>query len=350
MLALFVSIEERFGGRLFVFSFRRLGVLPCYCIRDVRSCCVCKPHRFQRFTQLANTEMPRGTRMAEPLASLKSFPLDTFPVVDHVPMAVHGHGNYWELVVVTGGSGKHLLEHDSFEISLGDVFVIPAGTLHGYAECKQLGLINVLFDPRRLWLPEQHLRQIPGYSAFFMFEPELRVRHGFESRLHLEGGKLARLCEALERLRVEIGSKSPGFEVASTAIFCEMLVDLARLYTGMPAVTSQALVRLAGVLEWLEAHFAGVINVEQLAEEAHMSRKTLERCFRECFDMAPMQYVNTLRIRKAEQFLRDTDLKISEIAPRVGVEGANYFARLFRKHTGVEPRTYRAQYQAFTAA
>lgn len=288
--------------------------------------------------------------MVEPLASLKAFPLDTFPVVDHVPMAVHGHGNYWELVVVTGGSGRHLLEHDSFEISAGDVFVIPAGTLHGYAECRELGLINVLFDPRRLWLPEQHLRQIPGYSAFFMFEPELRVRHGFQSRLQLDGERLAKLSASLQRLQAEIRSKASGFEVASTAIFCETLVELARLYTGMPAVTSQALVRLAGVLEWLEAHFAGVINVEALAEQANMSRKTLERCFRECFDMAPMQYVNTLRIRKAEQFLRDTDLKISEIAPRVGVEGANYFARLFRKHTGVEPRTYRAQYHASTAA
>lgn len=30
-----------------------------------------------------------------------------------------------------------------------------------------------------------------------------------------------------------------------------------------------------------------------------------ERCFRECFDMAPMQYVNTLRIRKSERLLRD---------------------------------------------
>jgi len=288
--------------------------------------------------------------MAEPLASLNVFPLDTFPVADHVPMAVHGHGNNWELVVVTAGSGRHLLEHDSFEISAGDVFVIPAGTLHGYAECKQLGLVNVLFDPRRLWLPEQHLRQIPGYSAFFMFEPELRVRHGFQSRLQVDGEQLAKLRQSLERLRAEIRSKDPGFEVASTAIFCEILVDLARLYIGMPAVTSQALVRLAGVLEWLEAHFAGVINVEALADVAHMSRKTLERCFRESFDMAPMQYVNTLRIRKAEQFLRDTDLKISEIAPRVGVEGANYFARLFRKHTGVEPRAYRAQYQASTAA
>lgn len=253
-------------------------------------------------------------------------------------------------MVVTGGSGSHLLEHDSFEISAGDVFVIPAGTLHRYAECKELSLVNVLFDPRGMWLPEQHLRQIPGYSASFMFEPELRVRHGFQSRLQLDGEQLAKLSESLARLRPEIGTRAPGFEVASVAIFCEVLVGLARLYTGMPAVTSHALVRLAGVLEWLEAHVAGVINVEALADVAHMSRKTLERCFRESFDMAPMQYVNTLRIRKAEQFLRDTDLKISEIAPRVGVEGANYFARLFRKHTGVEPRTYRAQHQASKAA
>lgn len=292
---------------------------------------------------------PRATTK-EPLSSLKGFALDSFAVQDHLPMPIHGHGSCWELVVVTGGSGKHLLSKDSFDIGAGDVFVIPAGTLHGYADCKNLALINVIFDPRRLWLPEQHLRQIPGYSAFFMFEPELRVRHGFQSRLRVGPETLTSLSISLGKLYGELTERAPGFEVASLGIFSQILVELSRLYTHMPAVTSQALVRLSGVLEWLERHFAQVVTVEGLAHEAHMSRKTLERCFKECFDMAPMQYVNTLRISKAEQMLRETSLKISEIAPLVGVEGANYFARLFRKHTGIEPRAYRAQYQASRAA
>lgn len=291
-----------------------------------------------------------GPKSPELFSAPKAFPLSTFPVENHVPMAVHGHGHNWELVVVTGGSGKHLLAKDSFDISTGDVFVIPAGVLHGYSDCENLALVNVIFDPRRLWLPEHHLRQIPGYAAFFMFEPELRARHGFQSRLQLSADSLKTLKQSLELLRLELSTRRPGYEVAGTAVFCQILVDLARLYTHMPAVTSQALVRLAGVLEWLEQNFDHVVTVEALALQASMSRKTLERNFRECFAMAPMHYVNTLRVRKAEQLLRETDLKISAIAPRVGVDGANYFARLFRKHTGLEPRAYRAQFHATNAA
>lgn len=279
------------------------------------------------------------------ILGLQEFPLTAFPVVNHRPWKLHRHGDHAELVVVTGGKGKHLLEAESFTIERGDVFFIPLGLTHGYTECEDLCLTNILFDPRKLALPEHQLRQMPGYHALFKLEPELRVQHEFGSRLRVEDASLRRLDELLASLNREVFERLPGFEVASTSLLCGVLVELSRQYGAMTTPMPQALVRLSGLLEWLERHIGEAVTVELLAERAHMSRSTLGRCFRECFKLSPMSYVIELRIRKAEHLLRQTDTQIRDIALRVGIDDANYFARLFRKHTGLEPSVYRSRHR-----
>lgn len=275
-------------------------------------------------------------------ASLTAFPLTAFPVRQEA-IELHQHWGYAELVIVTGGTGKHVLETESFQVTRGDVFVIPVDLLHGYAECNGLELVNVLYDPARLLLPEHQLRQMPGYHALFALEPQFRVKHEFESRLHLEDAAVARIEQSAARLHAEVVEKKPGYEVALTGLFYGMLVDLSRSYSRMSSVASQTLVRLSGVMEWLDRHFSEPVTVAQLARRAHMSQSTLGRCFHECFGIAPLSYVIELRLRKASQLLRDTDIHVKEIALHVGIDDANYFARLFRRHTGLEPSAYRAQ-------
>jgi len=48
-------------------------------------------------------------------------------------------------------------------------------------------------------------------------------------------------------------------------------------------------------------------------------------------------YLNELRLRKAEELLRYTSLKTSEIASRIGYANANYFYTIFKKYKGYYP-------------
>ena len=48
-----------------------------------------------------------------------------------------------------------------------------------------------------------------------------------------------------------------------------------------------------------------------------------------------------LRIRAAQRFLCETDLRISDIAGLTGFSDANYFSNTFRRYTGCSPRAYR---------
>jgi transcriptional regulator GlxA family with amidase domain len=55
----------------------------------------------------------------------------------------------------------------------------------------------------------------------------------------------------------------------------------------------------------------------------------------------PMEYLLRLRIERAKSLLRETDMKIIDIAMACGIGSSQYFANIFRQSTGVTPSSYR---------
>ena len=55
----------------------------------------------------------------------------------------------------------------------------------------------------------------------------------------------------------------------------------------------------------------------------------------------PMQYLNEYRVEKACALLENTAYSVTDAALAVGFDDASYFARVFKKQTGVSPRNYR---------
>lgn len=57
----------------------------------------------------------------------------------------HAHDGFYELVVVRSGSATHVHDGVKSHIESGDVYLIPPGEPHYYANARQLGIYNVLF-------------------------------------------------------------------------------------------------------------------------------------------------------------------------------------------------------------
>lgn len=57
--------------------------------------------------------------------------------------------------------------------------------------------------------------------------------------------------------------------------------------------------------------------------------------------MSFLDYLNKVRIEKAKELLANTDLKVWEIAEKVGYKNPKHFARIFKDITGLTPNEYR---------
>ncbi len=65
--------------------------------------------------------------------------------------------------------------------------------------------------------------------------------------------------------------------------------------------------------------------------------------------MAPIQYLNRVRLEQARQLLTATDKPVGEIGHLVGIPDQGYFARLFRKQVGQSPLAYREKHRSLAS-
>ncbi len=96
------------------------------------------------------------------------------------------------------------------------------------------------------------------------------------------------------------------------------------------------------VRDELERDYKADFSLEHCAERFGVSPYALSRSFKQTYGQTFVDYVMNLRLERARELLRTTDLKINEIAEAVGYQ-PSYFIRLFRKQEGMTPGQYRTE-------
>ena len=84
-------------------------------------------------------------------------------------------------------------------------------------------------------------------------------------------------------------------------------------------------------------------KMEKYAALCNMSSSRFYQEFREYAGMSPTKYRNHIRINIAKSDLLNTNMKIKEIAEKVGFDDAFYFSRIFRNITGMSPNKFKKE-------
>ena len=98
---------------------------------------------------------------------------------------------------------------------------------------------------------------------------------------------------------------------------------------------------LAPVLEWMEKNLHRALDLEEIAENARLSKRTLNRRFLEQVGYPPIQWLLRLRIRRAQHLLANTRNSIERIASQVGAGSPAVFRKHFHRIVGTSPQEYR---------
>tara|TARA_R110002049_G_scaffold7808_8_gene44102 strand:+ start:1520 stop:2509 length:990 start_codon:yes stop_codon:yes gene_type:complete len=98
---------------------------------------------------------------------------------------------------------------------------------------------------------------------------------------------------------------------------------------------------VAQTQQWLQLHLSSPVSVDRLAEQSGLSVRTLSRRFKRATGMAPLKYLQSLRVASAKDLLRHSNLTVGDIAWQIGIADVSYFSQLFRRHCGMSPLQYR---------
>jgi len=268
------------------------------------------------------------------------FPFHMGPALVNGRFEEHAH-DHAELVIVTAGTGVHVINGKPYQVGAGDVSVFNVGTTHGFEQARTLRMTNIMYSPSVLSGIGSDVAAMPGYQALFVISPSAGA--DYRCMMRIAGSALVVAQALIARMSHEFDHKRPGYQTAIRSLLAQLVVYLSRQYSqaGVKVAGPQSALRLADTAGFMAASFREPLTIDRLAALSGLSRRHLLRQFKQVFGTTPLQYLLDLRLRHAAELLRSTTLPVTRVAFESGFEDSNYFTRRFSARHGVSPRAYR---------
>ena len=100
---------------------------------------------------------------------------------------------------------------------------------------------------------------------------------------------------------------------------------------------SSAFSQVARVISLMEEQYAEKLDVQHLADSAHMSVSAFHKAFKEITANSPLQYLKIIRLNRARDLMVQQRMKAYLAADAVGYESSSQFSREFKRHFGQTP-------------
>lgn len=94
-------------------------------------------------------------------------------------------------------------------------------------------------------------------------------------------------------------------------------------------------------INYIREHYREEIALEELSRKLEITPEYLSALFKREVGINFSLFIKRFRISHAKRLLKGSDLKVYEVAERVGYGDAKYFARVFKEELGVTPGEYR---------
>lgn len=186
------------------------------------------------------------------------------------------------------------------------------------------------------------------YQDYFLLVPFI-YREDFRIP-YIEMGPITskRIAMLFKGMREELTCMGDFWECRSRSYLLEILFLIQKIITDSRNKESISLPEtekdISDIILYLHTNYDKKVTIEELTDIFHINRTTLSKKFRKSMGLSIIDYLVKYRIKMASVMLRETALPIAEILNRVGFNDSVYFSRMFKKHMGYTPSSYRGKY------
>ena len=260
---------------------------------------------------------------------------------------MNGYEPHWhsacEVIVPTEGNYLATVSGQTFELTPGDIFLIPSGEPHSLTAPSRGGRFILLFE-------FDQILAIKGasYLASCMAKPLLINRSTCPAIYAEEADLFGRICweylhdDSLRDISVYSGLLTMFLNYGKYRLSAESSSTMLQ----MPHSSGRNYAeRFEAVFAYLDRHFAEDLTLEDAAAVAGFSKFHFSRTFKQLSGCNFSEYLCHRRIKSSEALLMKPDLSISQIALQSGFSSVSTFNRTFKKLKGCTPTQYRGMYQ-----
>ncbi len=265
-------------------------------------------------------------------------------------LGLHIH-DFYEINIITAGTGRHYIADRSVPIDVGDVFVIPPHIPHGYRSNGGLVVYHVLLSNAFSLKYFDDLKHLNGFNMLFEIEPILRLNTEKTFYLTLDQNSFNELIPTINGLEVE--SVARGYDADLRRSFHALLL-ISTLCKQMSnsslapnsGITNRQAISIIKSIEYIENNYKQKMNFNTLADDCNMSYSTYLRLFKGLTGSTPIKYQNSCRIKNAQNLLINSNETILSIALSIGYYDSAHFIREFKAIKGISPTEFRTKYKS----
>lgn len=202
-------------------------------------------------------------------------------------------------------------------------------------------------------------------GTVLLFPPHYRYRYSYHSPkplsyfwVHFTGSYAPRLLEEcglspLPLCHCAVGD--PRIPARFRSLFDRLVIPEPFLQKELACALEQLILTVAETLQTstpvrslerslrlIHASYQKDLRIPELARMENLSPSRYHSLFRELTGLSPAAYIIDLRLQSACDLLRSTDMSIKQIALQVGYDDPFFFSKLFKRHLGVSPQSYRS--------
>jgi transcriptional regulator GlxA family with amidase domain len=194
-----------------------------------------------------------------------------------------------------------------------------------------------------------HWENLPGFSEAFPKAEVYADLYEIDGTIHTCAGGTA----ALDMMLGLIGQDHDDNLVNR---ICEMaLTDRVRNPHDRQRLPLRARLgvqnaKVLSIIELMEAHLAEPLSLLEIADGAGLSRRQIERLFRQEMGRSPARYYLEIRLDRARHLLIQSTMPVVEVAVACGFVSASHFSKCYRELYNRSPQQERAERKQYLSA
>jgi AraC-like DNA-binding protein/mannose-6-phosphate isomerase-like protein (cupin superfamily) len=225
------------------------------------------------------------------------------------------------------GRGAVCIESNQFEIKAGDFILIPMHQAHKYVAHEE--------DPWSIyWI---HFKGSAADNIVDLMKQRwggLKGNiHYREERVHLFRNIYNQLERGFSCDNITFANMCIGYLLSSFVYHDKF--GVSNMFSTRDVIDQS--------IDYMGKKIDQMITLEEIAGSINLSPSHFSCIFKKKTGLSPIEYFNQLKIQKSCQYLLFTNLRVKEIAFKLGIEDPYYFSRLFTKFMGVSPNEYREE-------
>jgi AraC-like DNA-binding protein len=307
---------------------------------------------FNSFDQVAVYDVVGKDYFNKSVFTDKNAPINLWIIgddIDPLNPNLHAH-EYIQICYVNKGSCMHKVGNSRYKIVNGDIFIIPPAVYHllesipdkevEIYECEFMSeFINEKFD---------NLDYNSGLFDFTYIEPFLVAENNVRPKLHLSVDIRIKVEEIFRGMIEELDNKKDNYKHCLKADLLKLLILLGREYSSTDhenEYSNKLIIKyreaVIHTIKYINDNYMNDLKLSDICRFSMMSQTYFSNLFKQLTQMTFIEYINSLRMNKTMQLLKDNEKSIKDICNYVGYNSITNLNRIFKKSTGITPSTYR---------